>query len=240
MQSQVNRFESLEMSESFTETASVFSESSYSIAPESFVPAHPAPDEMAPVSEATIFRSHFVDHMEMAADVQTVASYLDIHHEWFRRCAQPMRVDAIGENSYALTIGKFGSLGYEIEPKIGLNLLPQDHGIYCIETVPVPDYAPLGYDVDFNAAMELVAHTVGDEAATDAPMTHVQWQLDLAVTIHFPRFIHALPKGLIQNTGDRLLRNIVRQVSNRLTRKVQEDFHTAQGLPVPKRLRRRH
>lgn len=189
------------------------------------------------VNEPTRFSSQFVDSMEMVADRATVAHYLDVHPEWFRRCAHPMKAEAIGKNSYALTIGNFGSFGYEIEPKIGLNLLPQDHGVYRIETVSVPDYSPTGYDVDFQAAMELVEIPAADDLGNMPNVTRVQWQLDLTVSIQFPRFIHALPKQLIQSTGDRLLKQVVRQVSSRLTRKVLEDFHTTHNLPIPKRSR---
>jgi Protein of unknown function (DUF1997) len=223
MQSQVNPFQSIEPSASLIQAVSAFSsDSNYS-----------AKDDAAIAQELTLFRSRFVDHMEMAATSEVVANYLDTHHDWFRRCAHPMRVEPIGENSYALVIGKFGSFGYEIEPKVGLNLLPQADGVYRIETVAVPGYESVGYDVDFNAAMALVEHDVPDAIAPK--LTYVQWQLDLTVKIHFPRFINALPKALIQNTGDRLLSKIVRQVSNRLTRKVQADFHADQGLPIPQR-----
>jgi Protein of unknown function (DUF1997) len=190
------------------------------------------------VIEPIQFHSHFVDCMEMNADTGTVATYLDAHQDWFGRCAQPMTAQPLGNNGYALVIGRFGSLGYEIEPKIGLHLLPQDHQIYRIETIPVPDYVPSGYDVDFRAAMELVAATGGGSTGSEMTATHVEWQLDLKVTIHFPRFIHALPKPLIQHTGDQLLKQIVRQVSRRLTHKVQEDFHTSLNLPLPKRARK--
>jgi len=191
------------------------------------------------VNEPMRFLSQFVDSMEMYADRATVSRYFDVHHEWFRRCAQPMQADPIGENSYALTIGRFGSFGYEVEPKIGLDLLPQDHGIYRIETIPVPDYVPVGYDVDFRATMELVEMAAA-ELVVDRPsnLTRVQWQLDLTVFIQFPRFIYALPKSLVQSTGDRLLKQVVRQVSGRLTRKVLEDFHTSHNLPIPKRSKR--
>ncbi|WP_425461531.1 DUF1997 domain-containing protein, partial [Hyella patelloides] len=37
----------------------------------------------------------------------------------------------------------------------------------------------------------------------------------------------------MQNTGDRLLAQIVRQISPRLTYKVQQDFHSSKGLPIP-------
>jgi hypothetical protein len=184
------------------------------------------------VIEPIQFHSYFVDYMEMNADRQAVAEYLDAHQGWFGRCAQPMKVEPLGDNGYALIVGNFGTMGYEIEPKVGLHLLPQDDWVYRIETIPVPDYVPPGYDVDFRAAMELVTPT-GNDA-----QTHVEWQLDLKVTIQFPRFIYALPKPLLQRTGDQLLRQVVRQVSRRLTCKVQEDFHRSRGLALPKRERR--
>ncbi len=191
------------------------------------------------VTEPTQFHSHFVDSMDMYADLPTVADYLDAHSDWFRRCAHPMQVESIGHNSYALIIGSFGAFGYEVEPKVGLDLLPQDHGIYRIETVPVPGYSTAGYDVDFRAALELVegSHPTPKLGSALTKMTQVQWQLDLTVTIQFPRFIHALPDPIIQRTGDRVLKQVVRQVSRRLTQRVQEDFHSSRGLSMPKRFR---
>jgi len=47
--------------------------------------------------------------------------------------------------------------------------------------------------------------------------------------------ITLLPVGLVQSSGDHLLRQIVRQVSRKLTWKVQEDFHSSQGLECPPR-----
>jgi Protein of unknown function (DUF1997) len=198
-------------------------------------PSQPG-DSIYSVTEPTQFRSHFVDSMEMSADPKTVAEYLDAHHGWFRRCAHPMQVDAIGQNSYALTIGNFGAFGYEIEPKVGLDLLPQQEGVYRIETVPVPNYSTSGYEIDFRGAMDLVELSETSQASPKT--TQIQWQLDLIVTIQFPKFIHALPDHLIQKTGDRVLKQVVRQVSRRLTHKVQEDFHASRGLPLPKRSKR--
>lgn len=195
--------------------------------------------------EPTHFHSHFVDCMDMYANARTVAEYLDAHQIWFHRCAQPMVVEPLGNDGYALVIGRFGSFGYEIEPRVGLHLLPQDQGVYRIETIPVPNSESYGYEVDFRAAMELV-ETASDKAlpqavqppASVSSITRVQWQLDLTVSIQFPRFIHALPATLIQSTGDRLLRQVVRQVSRRLTQKVQEDFHASHEIPLPKRSRK--
>ncbi|MGI0490608.1 DUF1997 domain-containing protein [Alkalinema pantanalense CENA528] len=207
------------------------------------------------IEPTTKFHTIFVDCMEMYADAAMVASYLDKHSEWFRRCAQPMQADPIGNTGYILTIGHYGALGYEIEPKIGLDLLPQEEGVYRIETIPVPGFLAPGYEVDFKASMELVEHdpseahgsesslgdgSQGNEAQLDkiSKMTRVQWHLDLTVHLQFPKFIQALPKSLIQATGDHLLDQIIRQVSRRLTHKVQTDFHSTYGLTMPKTQRR--
>ncbi|MEM0980339.1 MAG: DUF1997 domain-containing protein [Cyanobacteria bacterium P01_H01_bin.58] len=184
-----------------------------------------------------LFRGSYAGRMEMAAHRQVVASYLDDHRAWFLRCAHPMTADPLGENGYALTVGHFGALGYDIEPKIGLNLLPQEQGVYRIETIPVPDYEPPGYDVDFRASLELNECPVVEGGSV---LTQVDWELDLKVWVHFPRFINALPKRLIQKTGDHLLGQIVRQVSRCLTHKVQEDFHQTLSLELPESYRKQN
>jgi hypothetical protein len=157
------------------------------------------------IGTITKFYGRYGDSMEMYAPAAAVAEYLNGHAGWFTRCAEPMKVHPLGENGYALTIGRFGAFGYEVEPKIGLELLPPD-------------------DVDYHAALQL------KEDFAETIITKVEWELDLTVCLHFPRFIQRLPKSLIQSTGDRLLNQIVRQVSRRLTRKVQEDFHNTFGV----------
>jgi Protein of unknown function (DUF1997) len=172
------------------------------------------------------FRSHFVGAMELNADPVTVARYLDEHQGWFCRCAHPMAVEPIAEHGYLLTVGRYGSFGFEIEPKIGLHLLPPDErGVYRIETIPGTS-TEQGYKVDFQAALELVEQPAETEESPQSS-THVEWTLDLSVTLMFPKFIRRLPHALIQGTGDRLLTQIIRQVSRRLTAKVQDDFHAS-------------
>ncbi|WP_353930985.1 DUF1997 domain-containing protein [Okeanomitos corallinicola TIOX110] len=177
------------------------------------------------------FHSYYQDCMEMFASREQVAEYLNSHSLWFVRCADPMRVQPLGENGYALVIGQFGAFGYEVEPKIGLELLAPQDDKYHIRTIPIPDYQAPGYDVDYNASMELVESASG--------LTRVEWQLNLIVDLHFPKFIQRLPHSLIQSTGDRLLNQIVRQVSRRLTRKVQADFHQSFNIPFPVQSRKK-
>jgi hypothetical protein len=194
------------------------------------------------------YASRFADLMEMRAPAPVVESYLDRHEGWFQRCAAPMTVSPLGRDGYVLTLGRFGNFGFEVEPTIGLELLPQDAGVYRILTAPVEDadgvLAGL-YDVEFNASLRL------DEPGLDGPdlsreevdglMAHtlVRWELDLQVWIRLPGMISLLPEPLVQTSGDRLLRQIVRQISRRLTWKVQDDFHASHGIPCPPRRRAR-
>ncbi len=192
------------------------------------------------------FQADFEGYMEMYSNPQTVAEYLNAHEGWFCRCAQPMQVEPLGDNGYILIIGRFGSFGYQVEPKIAVVLQPSKDGTYLMHTIPVPNYNSPGYEVDYQASMELleipaefaapgmaVAYQKKGQSELPTVVTRVRWQLQLEVAVEFPKFIHKLPLSLIQTTGDRLLSEIVRQVSPRLTYKVQQDFHSRLDLPMP-------
>jgi Protein of unknown function (DUF1997) len=191
------------------------------------------------------FETRFHGCMGMYGEAQTVAEYLNAHEGWFCRCAKPMSAEPLGENGYTLTIGRFGSFGYEVEPKMGVVLLPPQDGTYLMYSIPVPDYTPPGYEIDYRASMKLLEVSAeetewamlskqrGKTLDVPSQLTQVEWQLHLKVVVHFPRFIYKFPQALIQTTGDRLLAQIVRQISPRLTYKVQKDFHGSLGLPLP-------
>ena len=192
------------------------------------------------------FQTYFEGYMDMYSDSQRVAEYLEAHQEWFCRCAQPMKVEPIETHGYTLTIGRFGSFGYEVEPKISVVLQPPKDGMYLMYTVPVPDYTPAGYQVDYRASMELreipleaaalemaAAYKKKGHSSLPPAIARINWQLHLRVAVWFPKFIYKLPTSLIQRTGDRLLAQIVRQISPRLSYKVQQDFHSRFDLPIP-------
>ncbi len=204
-------------------------------------PSDRDPEAPPALSESlTAFSNHFVGYMDLYADSDTVIDYLNAHRGWFCRCAAPLQAEPIDTNAYALGIGRIGALGFEVDARIGLDLLPQDKGLYRIRTVPLPDRAPQPYAVDFQAVMELLSQPRHEDyREVSAAMTSVSWSLDLVVTLQFPKFILSLPRPLIQKTGDALLAHVVRTVSNRLTAKVQEDFHRMVGVKVPKHLLRR-
>ena len=191
-----------------------------------------------------VFEVGFAGRMDMYSDADTVAEYLNAHEGWFCRCAQPMKVEPLGNNGYVLTVGRYGSFGYEVEPKVGVVLKPPVGRVYDMHTIAIPDYKSQGYDVNYQASMELKEVNVDRKDLAKKGLFHrqqnvpdritqVSWRLNLLVEVEFPQFIYKLSSSLIQTTGDRLLAQIVRQVSPRLTHKVQQDFHSSHNLPMP-------
>lgn len=184
------------------------------------------------------FQTHFEGYMEMYSNAETVAEYLNAHEGWFCRCAHPMRVEPIGNNGYTLVVGKFGSRGYEVEPKIAVVLHPPQKGIYLMNSIPIPGYQPPGYEVDYQSSLELLeiptkSSHQSEKFQIPPVVTRVKWELHLKVAVKFPKFIYKLPLSIIQGTGDHLLAQIIRQISPCLTYKVQKDFHSRLNLPIP-------
>jgi hypothetical protein len=208
---------------------------------------HQISSKSASVEERWIhFQTHFQGYMEMYSDPETIAAYLQAHEGWFCRCAEPMQTEPIGDNGYILIVGRFGAFGYDVEPKMAVVLDPPLEGIYNMRSIPLPDEPNLGYEVDYHAAMQLQEISLESagkglekaylkEGISELPerITRVEWQLKMDVAVQFPKFIYRLPLSVIQSTGDRLLAQIVRQVSPRLSFKVQQDFHDLHQLPMP-------
>jgi len=197
-----------------------------------------------PNSEMRHFHNHYIGNMDLFADKQTVMKYLDAHQGWFRRCAHPFKADPIGETGYAMGIGKVGALGFQVDARVGLNLLPPDeNSVYRIVTIPIPDQKPQGYEVDFQAEMRLEEKTLelraGEKIGNDPLITSIEWDLNLTVSLHFPAFIQKLSRDMIQKTGDSVLGFIVQRVSKSLTAKVQDDFHKTHAIKVPKQIKLR-
>lgn len=190
------------------------------------------------------FHNHYIGNMDLLADRQTVMKYLDAHQGWFRRCAHPFKADPIGETGYAMGIGKVGALGFQVDARVGLNLLPPDeNNVYRIVTIPIPDQKPQGYEVAFQAEMRLEEKTLelraGEKLVNEPLITGITWDLNLTVSLHFPAFIQKLSKDMIQKTGDSVLGFIVQRVSKSLTAKVQDDFHKTHEIKVPKQVKLR-
>ena len=200
--------------------------------------------KQSPKGDKTSFHNHYVGYMDLFGDKLTVMKYLNAHQGWFRRCAHPFKADPIGEMGYAMGVGKVGAMGFQVDARVGLNLLPPDeNAVYRITTIPIPNQAPQGYEVDFQAEMRLEEKTLnlqsGQKLGQNWVMTSIEWDLNLTVTLQFPQFIQRLSQDMLQKTGDGVLGFVVKRVSKSLTAKVQDDFHKTHEIKVPKQIKLR-
>ena len=206
-----------------------------------------APEELELAARGPVsFQTHFQGIMEMYSSMEIVAQYLDHHQSWFVQCALPMKAEPLGKNGYTLNIGSYGAFGYQVEPKMSVFLETPQNNSYLMYSIPNPDVNHLGYEVNYQAYMNLEEISSSEaapgldevyrkEGIAEIPsiVTRVTWKLDLQVKVKFPKFIFRLPMSLIEKTGDGLLTQIVSQVSPRLSFKVQKDFHSRFSLPIP-------
>lgn len=202
---------------------------------------HPQSGDKAK-SDKTAFHNNYVGYMDLFADKQTVMKYLDAHQGWFRRCAHPFKADPIGTTGYAMGVGQVGAMGFQVDARVGLDLLPPDeNSTYRIVTIPIPNQPPQGYEVDFQAEMRLEEKTVDLQSGSGgtAIMTSIEWDLDIVVSLQFPPFILRLSQDILQKTGDGVLGFVVKRVSKSLTAKVQDDFHKTHAIKVPKQIKLR-
>lgn len=192
------------------------------------------------------FSTQFRGSVDMYGEPKVVTEYLNDHQGWFVRCALPMKAEPFGDNGYTLIIGRYGAFGYEVEPQMSVILEPPHSGRYAMYSVPNPDFNHEGYEVNYHSQMEIVGiqlsamdesiSEVGQQNSIDSvskEFTRINWQLDLQVKVRFPQFIYKFPHQLIQKTGDNLLIQIIKQVSPRLSFKIQKDFHSRFNLPFP-------
>lgn len=205
----------------------------------------PSPEDLELVPTAMQFQTRFGGCMEMYHNQSIVADYLEDHHSWFPECAQPMSAELMGENGYIITVGRFGSFGYYLEPKMAVMLDPPQGGFYYMRSIPIPNESTIGYDVNYQSQMTLseispeqkgekwLKHWLKKHSQIPEIITQVHWELHLQVAVNFPRFIDKLPRNLLQGTGDRVLTEIVRQISPHLTYRVQSHFHDRFQLPLP-------
>ena len=191
------------------------------------------------------FQTHFTGIMEMYSDSDTVCDYLSDHQGWFVRCAEPMKAIPYGDNGYTLIIGHYGAFGYNVEPQMSVILETPVNNHYTMYSVANPEFNHPGYQVNYRSEMTINSISIDNAAKgiekvyhrhkTTPPdiITCINWHLHLCVSVTFPAFIYKIPMSVINDTGDRLLRQIVRQVSPRLSYKVQKDFHSRLNLPIP-------
>jgi hypothetical protein len=163
--------------------------------------------------------------VDLETDRETLACYLRGHGQWIQRCFQPLRVEPLSAETYRLQFFRMGGLGFELEPSFGIKIWPEEDYLFRLTSIELPGDAALPYRVDCQASFRL------EELPGSPATTRVHWDLHLDVRLHLPKFLHVLPRELVQGVGSQVVQQVTRSLSNRLTHNVCSDFYRSVGRP---------
>lgn len=184
-----------------------------------------------------VLERSYAGGLQLYSDPDQVRDYLADHSGWFCRCAHPIQTEPLGADGYILNLGNYRFFEQVVMPRFGLFLIAEPTGGYWIQTIREIETHSLGYEVDFHSEMTLVdAPTVAEIPkhlvnSDSRKSTWIVWNLKLVVTVYLPRVIQKLPRSLVRAVAFRLLDQTVRQISRRLSTKVQTDFHQTRQIP---------
>jgi hypothetical protein len=163
--------------------------------------------------------------VDLETDRETLACYLRGHGQWIQHCFQPLRVEPLSAETYRLQFFRMGGLGFELEPSFGIKIWPEEDYLFRLTSIELPGDAALPYRVDCQASFRL------EELPGSPATTRVHWDLHLDVRLHLPKFLHVLPRKLVQGVGSQVVQQVTRSLSNRLTHNVCSDFYRSVGRP---------
>ncbi|MFS8777437.1 DUF1997 domain-containing protein [Synechococcus sp. W70.1] len=163
--------------------------------------------------------------VDLETDRETLACYLRGHGQWIQRCFQPLRVEPLSAETYRLQFFRMGGLGFELEPSFGIKIWPEEDYLFRLTSIELPGDAALPYRVDCQASFRL------EELPGSPATTRVHWDLHLDVRLHLPKFLHVLPRKLVQGVGSQVVQQVTRSLSNRFTHNVCSDFYRSVGRP---------
>lgn len=134
--------------------------------------------------------------------------------------ADPQRTEKLTDNQYRLQMQPIGFLDlYQFQPIVTLKIWCDRHHTVHLKSV---DYQLRGLEA-FMSGFKLTLE------GTLKPVHHqdhlaLQGRADLAVKLELPPPLWFTPKALLQNTGDRLLREVLQRIKKQILQQLIRNY----------------
>jgi len=162
--------------------------------------------------------------VDLETPVEDLAKYLRHHHQWIHRCFKPLTVQPLGGADYRLQFFRIGGLGFELEPHFAITIWEEPQHCFRLASLNLPEDQSLPYRVDCQATFRI------EQLALDpTPIARVYWGLLLKIDIELPGFLQVLSRSLVQKVGIKVVNQVTRSMSDRLTHNVCTDFYRSVG-----------
>jgi len=162
--------------------------------------------------------------VDLETSVEDLADYLRHHQSWIHRCFKPLTVQPLGGADYRLQFFRIGGLGFELEPHFAITIWEDPQHCFRLSSLDLPEDEPLPYRVDCQATFR-----IEERVQEPTAITRVYWGLILKVDIELPGFLQALSRPLVQKVGIKVVNQVTRSMSDRLTHNVCTDFYRSVG-----------
>lgn len=183
-----------------------------------------SPEDESPASPRSVrIQAGRQGQVDMQTKRESLAAYLQEHQKWIDRCFKPLKVFPLSDSTYKLQFFRIGGLGFELEPCFGVKIWSEKHYMFRLSSIELPSDADLPYTVDCQSYFQL-------EELPESGMTRVNWDLELDIWMELPRFLAAFPYNLVYNVGAKVVRQVTRRMSDRLTHNVCTDYYRSVGM----------
>ncbi len=175
--------------------------------------------------------------VDLETDQATLADYLTQHSRWIERCFKPLQVYPLAADAYKLQFFRIGGLGFELEPCFGVQIWSEGDSLFRLGSIELPSDEGLPYRVQCQSSFRLeeISPTTRKDPKRQAPIvTRVHWHLYLNIHMDLPGFLQALPYSLVHRVGSKVVQQVTRNMSDRLTHNVCSDFYRWIGKPGKK------
>ncbi len=181
--------------------------------------------------------------VDLQTDAPTFATYLDSHRDWMERCFKPLKVLPLTDDSYKVQFFRIAGLGLEVEPCFGIQLWSEDRSLFRLRSIELPMEAETPYQITclssfrlepLEPASPLSGYSAGGfvretSRGSSPPMIRVHWHLNLLVGMELPGLVKSLPSAFVHRVASRIVNQVTRSMSERLTRNVCSDFYQTIG-----------
>ncbi len=181
------------------------------------------PNESTTPTQVEVYASR-QGAVDLETDLDRLASHLERHSEWMERCLKPLTVYALSADDYKLQFFQISGLGFSLEPCFGVKVWSEPNYVYCLRSIPLPEDEALPYTVDCWSYYHL-------ESIVESEVTRVNWKLKLHIVLDLPKFLQALPDSMVYQVGVRVINQVTRTMTDRLTRNVCTDYYQSIGRP---------
>ncbi|AGY57657.1 DUF1997 domain-containing protein [Gloeobacter kilaueensis] len=143
-----------------------------------------------------------------------LVTYLRGPDHWVPVGFRPLKVQRTGAGHFDLQLPEFGALGFQLAPRMVLQLIEDDECRYRLLSVPSP---ASDYQTDFSGLFQLTPRP---------PAVDVFWEARFAIQLTLPGFLGMFPQPVVQSAAQTAVSAMSASVCQNLVHNICCDYRS--------------